>query len=271
MIVPSRAHLPDPREDRLRLGLDPVGQRLDVPRAAERVGDVGDAGLLHDHLLRAQRDLGGLLARQREHLVEGVGVQRVGAAEHRGERLDRGPHDVVVRLLRGQRDAGGLGVEPQPLRLLGLRAVDVAHPARPDPARGAELRDLLEEVDVRVEEERQPGRELVDVEAAGEAQLDVAEAVGERERQLLRGRRAGLADVVAGDRERLVRRDVRGAVLHQVADQAQVRLGREQPLLLRDVLLEDVGLQRAVEHGRCRRPAARRRRGTCRTPAPPGR
>ena len=38
-----------------------------------------------------------------------------------------------------------------------------------------------------------------------------------------------------------------GAVLHQVADEAQVRLGREEPLLLRDVLLEDVGLQRAVE------------------------
>ena len=39
-------------------------------------------------------------------------------------------------------------------------------------------------------------------------------------------------------------------MLHQVADQAQVRLGLEEPLLLRDVLLEDVGLQRAVEHGR---------------------
>ena len=99
----------------------------------------------------------------------------------------------------------------------------------------------------RVEEERQAGRELLDVEPAGQAELHVGEAVGERERQLLRGGRAGLADVVAGDRDRLVRRDLLGAVLHQVADQAQVRLGGEQPLLLRDVLLEDVGLQRAVE------------------------
>src|SRR5690349_21873342 len=31
-----------------------VGERLDVPAAAERVRDVDDAGLLHDHLLRAQ-------------------------------------------------------------------------------------------------------------------------------------------------------------------------------------------------------------------------
>ena len=127
------------------------------------------------------------------------------------------------------------------------RAVDVAQPAGPDPAGRAELGDLLEEVDVRVEEERQPGRELLDVQAAGQAQLDVGEAVGQRVGELLRGGRAGLADVVAGDRDRLVRRDVLGAVLHQVADQAQVRLGGEQPLLLRDVLLEDVGLQRAVE------------------------
>ena len=87
----------------------------------------------------------------------------------------------------------------------------------------------------------------------------------------------GLADVVAGDRERLVRRDLLRAVLHQVADQAQVRLGGEQPLLLRDVLLEDVGLQCAVELAQIgalalgrdqhhaedghRRPADRHRRG----------
>jgi hypothetical protein len=71
----------------------------------------------------------------------------------------------------------------------------------------------------------EPGREHVDVEPAGQPELDVAEAVGQREGQLLRGGRAGLADVVAGDRQRLVGRDLLGAVLHQVADQPQVRLG----------------------------------------------
>ena len=243
----AAAHGQDPVEDRLGLGLDLVGERLDVPAAAERVGDVDDAGLLHDHLLGAQGDLGGLLAGQRQGLVEGVGVQAVGAAEDGGERLDGGADDVVVGLLRGERDPGGLRVEAQPLGLVGLGAVDVAHPAGPDAAGRAELGDLLEEVEVAVEEERQARGELLDVEAAGQAQLDVAEAVGEGEGELLRGRRAGLADVVAGDRQRLVVRDVLGAVLHEVADQAQVRLGREQPLLLRDVLLEDVGLQRAVE------------------------
>ena len=37
----------------------------------------------------------------------------------------------------------------------------LAHDARPQPPRGAELRDLLEEVVVRVEEEGQPRAELV--------------------------------------------------------------------------------------------------------------
>jgi hypothetical protein len=100
-----------------------------------------------------------------------------------------------------------------------------------------------------VEEERQAGGELVDVEPARLAQFDVAESVGEGERQFLRGRRARLADVVARYRQRLVGRDVVCDVFHQVADELQVRLGWVHPLLLRDVLLEDVGLQRAVEPG----------------------
>ena len=81
-----------------------------------------------------------------------------------------------------------------------LRPERVAQLARPDPPRRAVLRDLLEEVDVRVEEEAQPRREVVDVEAAVDRLLDVGEAVLERERELLRGRRSRLADVVAGDR-----------------------------------------------------------------------
>ena len=53
--------------------------------------------------------------------------------------------------------------------------------------------------------------------------------------------------MVTADAQRLVRGDLSGAVLHQVADQPQVRLRREEPLLLGDVLLVDVGLARSVE------------------------
>ena len=124
-----------------------------------------DVRLVRDHLLGAEREPNGVLGRQRERLVVGVRVQRLRPAENRRERLDRRADDVHLGLLRRQRDAGGLGVEAhQPrARIPGLEPL--AQLARPDPAGGAVLGDLLEEVEVGVEEEREPRRELVDVEA----------------------------------------------------------------------------------------------------------
>ena len=174
-------------------------------------------------------------------------MQRLRAAEHAGQRLDRRPHDVVERLLGGQRDARGLGVEAHQPRARVARAVRLAQLARPDPPGRAVLGDLLKKVDVRVEEEAQARREVVDVEPAGHQLLDVGQAVLEREGQLLRGRRAGLADVVAGDRDRVPARHLARAPLHHVAEQAHRRIDREAPLLLGDVLLEDVGLDRAAQ------------------------
>ena len=98
-------------EQRFGFALELVGERFDVVRAAERIDDVRHARLVGEHLLRAQRDLHRFFRRQRERLVHRVRVQRLRAAEHRGERLIRDAHDVVHRLLRGERDAGGLRVE----------------------------------------------------------------------------------------------------------------------------------------------------------------
>ncbi len=178
-------------------------------------------------------------------------MQRLRPAEHRCERLDRGPDQVDLRLLRRERHAGGLRVEAHKPAARILRAVLVAHLRRPDPARGAVLRDLLEEVEMRVEEEGQSRRERVDVEAALEARLDEREPVGQGERKLLRGVRAGLADVVSGDRDRVHERHVLGAPLDHVDDEPHRRVRREDPLLLRDVLLEDVRLDGSTE--RCER------------------
>src|SRR5207237_19793 len=68
--------------------------------ASERVDRLGDAGLLRDDLLRSQGDPDRLLGRQPERFVVGVRVERLSAAEDRGERLDRGADDVVLWLLR---------------------------------------------------------------------------------------------------------------------------------------------------------------------------
>ena len=77
--------------------------------------------------------------------------------------------------------------------------------------------------------------------------LDVGQPVLERERELLRRRRAGLADVIAADRHRVPARHRARAPLDHVAEQPHRRIDREAPLLLRDVLLEDVGLDRAAQ------------------------
>ena len=62
------------------------------------------------------------------------------------------------------------------------------------------------------EEERQPRREVVDVHAGGDGGADVLDAVGEREGDLLRGRRTGLGHVVAGDGDGVPARDLGAAV-----------------------------------------------------------
>ena len=80
-------------------------------------------------------------------------MQGLRPAQHRREGLDRGPGDVVHRLLRRQGHAGRLRVEPEPLRGGIGGPVAIPQPARPDATGCPEFRDLLEEVDVGVEEE----------------------------------------------------------------------------------------------------------------------
>ena len=167
--------------------------------------------------------------------------------QHRRQRLDGHPHDVVLRLLRGERRAGGLGVEAEPQRALVARGVALAHQLGPQASRGAELRHLFEEVVVGVEEERQARRELVDRKPAFERAIDVAESVGEGERDFLRRGRTGLAHVVAGDRDRVPARDLAGAELDDVGDQAERGRRRIDVGPARGVLLEDVVLDRAAD------------------------
>src|SRR5262249_42290663 len=79
--------------------------------------------------------------------------------------------------------------------------------------------------------------------------VDVRDAVGDREGELLDGGGSGLADVVAADRHRVPARHLAAAELHHVDHDAERRLGRADPLLLRDELLQHVVLDRAAERG----------------------
>ena len=110
---------------------------------------------------------------------------------------------------------------------LSLVAPDVAHPACPD-GRRANFAISSEEVNVRVKEEGQSGRELVDVESAGLTEFHVAEAVRQREGELcaavarLRGMGSRIP-TAACNAARL------SGVFHEVTNEAQVRFRREDP------------------------------------------
>ena len=122
-------------------------------------------------------------------------------------------------------------------------SVAIAHDARPQPSGGAELGDLLEEIDVRIEEEGKPWSELVDVQSGRHRGLDVGHPVGECEGQLLDCGRARLPDVVAGDGDCVPAGHVPGGEDDRVHHQAHRWFRGEDVLLLGDVLLEDVVLE----------------------------
>ena len=168
-------------------------------------------------------------------------------AEHGGERLHGHARHVHERLLRRERHPGGLAVEAQRARAVRLRAEALAHDALPHAPRGAELRDLLDEVVVHVEEERELRAERVDVEARVDRGLHVRDAVGERERQLLRCVRARLADVIAADGDRVPAGHLAGAPREHVGDEPDRGPRRVDVRPARDVLLEDVVLHRAAK------------------------
>ena len=86
---------------------------------------------------------------------------------------------------------------------------------------------------------------------AGDRRLAVGDRVGERERELLGGRRPRLAHVVARDRDRVPARQLLRAELEDVGHEAHRRPRRVDPRPAGDVLLEDVVL------GRARDPVAR--------------
>ena len=79
-----------------------LGEFFHQIAAGPGVDHVADVGLFLDHDLGVARDPGAELGRQRDRFVERIGVQRLGAAEHRRHRFDGGADDVVVRVLLGQ-------------------------------------------------------------------------------------------------------------------------------------------------------------------------
>src|SRR5580704_2793737 len=112
-------------------------------------------------------------------------MQRLRAAEYRRQSLQRGPHDVVVGLLRSERASRGLRMETERPRAGILRAVALGHRFMPDASRGAVFSDFFEEIAVGIEEKREARRKIVDVHAAAQCPIDILDSVAQSERQFL--------------------------------------------------------------------------------------
>src|SRR2546428_473430 len=94
-------------------------------------------------------------------------------------------------------------------------------PSRPAPPRRTELGDLLEEIGVASEKEREPRREVIHVQADRLRPAYVLEAVREREAELLNGRRPRLPHVIARDRNGIEAHLLVGDEAKYIGDEAQ--------------------------------------------------
>ena len=195
-----------------------IGERLHRVAATERIGSSCHASLVGQHLLGAQGKASRRFGREREGLILAVDVQALRATEHRSKRLICGAHDIVVDRLCREGGAGGLHMEATEERLLALCAVAIAHDARPDATRRAELRHLFKDVSPRREEEGEPRGDGVNFETACDRCVDIGNRIGKGEGKLLRGGGSRLTHVIARDADRVPLRQLGGAPLKDVGD-----------------------------------------------------
>ena len=164
------------------------------------------------------------------------------AAEHTCQGLNRGAHDIVVRVVFGEGSAGCLAVCPESgrARVLGLEFL--RHQFRPQIARRAQLRDLHEKVHAEAEEERETGREGVDIETFRDRGAHILDPVGQCVGQFLDAGGAGFLHVIAGNRDRIEARHLlRGEFddIRQHGQHGTVHGHRDRHLFERDTIEQD--------------------------------
>ena len=147
-------------------------------------------------------------------------MERLGAAQNRGQSLHGDAHDVVVRLLRCEGAAGRLGMEAKHHRL-GIFGVEAfLHDLGPHAASRPELGHLLEQVVMGVEEESQPRGEFIDIKPCLDGSIHIGDAVGQGKGDFLNSAGTCFADVIAGDTDGVPLGDLVLAVGKDVGDDA---------------------------------------------------
>src|SRR5258706_13572794 len=117
-----------------------------------------------------------------------------------------------------------------------------AHRARPDSSRRPILGDLFKKIVMSVEEERNPWRELLEIETRADTPFNVFNPIAECKRQLLQGCGACFANVITANRNRVIARNMIGAKLESINNQFHRGADWIDPLLLGYILFQDVVL-----------------------------
>ena len=204
---------------------DVVGQRLHHVGTTPGINHLGDAGFFLDDELGVASNAGRELSRQCNCFVQRVGVQRLGAAEYCGHRLNRGTNHVVVGVLLGQRPAGCLAMGAQHFRPRALR-FELIDNASPQQTRGAEFGDLHIEIHANAPEKGQAPREFVDVQTRRQRGANIFFTVGQGIGQLQRRIGTGFLNVVAGNGDGVELGHVIRRVSNDIADNFHRRLRR---------------------------------------------
>ena len=249
------AHLVDAGELGAGAGLQLLDLGGDGGVAVEEVAVFEEVGLVGHDLLHAERPLLVPGAGEAEGLVPGRELDGAGAGvlrEGDGEHLDEDAVDVVLRLLLGQAEGVDLHAVAEAAELAGRRRRSASRQISSQSSTKARILHISVT-------KRMPAftkKEMRETSSGKSSGVDLgADLVedgaggGEREGELLLGRRAGLLQVVAADVHRVPLRHRAVAVLGDVGDELQRGLGREDVGAAGEVFLDDVVLDGALELG----------------------
>ena len=143
------------------------------------------------------------VGRQRQRLVQRVGVQRLGMALRCRHRLDAGARDVVEYVLRREAPAAGLAMGAQRQRFRVLRAelacISLAQSRRAARILATSMKKFMPIAQKKLKARRKG----VDLQPDVHAGAGVFQTIRQRVGQLKVSRRAGLLHVIAGDADRV--------------------------------------------------------------------
>ena len=173
-------------------------------------------------------------------------MERLRASQHSRQRLVRGAHNIIIRLLRSQGRTGGLCMEAQHHRARILRVEAVAHNLRPHATRRTELRHLLQQIIMAIKEEGELARKPVHIQPRVKRGPYIADGIRERECHLLHGGRASFTNMVATDADSIPAWQVFRAILEHISNDAhrmfrRVNIGAACGILFQNIILHRAG------------------------------